>query len=98
MKKVVLPVGGRLTHANVPYHIKHPVILPRKGPLTALIIRHYHQKITHQGRGITMNELHASGFWITGGSSAMARYIADCVSCQKLRGPTQEQKMAERPT
>ena len=65
------------------------MILPRKGHLISLIIRHYHQKINHQGRGMTMNALRANGFWITGGSSAIARYIADCVTCQKLRGATQ---------
>ena len=96
-EKEVLRVGGRLTHASTPYHVKHPMILPRKGHLTALIIKHYHHKINHQGRGMTMNALRAKGFWITGGSSAVARYIADCVTCQKLRGPTQEQKMADLP-
>ena len=92
-EKGVLRVGGRLTHASTPYHVKHPMILPRKGHLTALTIRHYYHKINHQGRGMTMNALRANVFWITGGSSAVARYIADCFTCQKLRGPIQEQKM-----
>ena len=96
-EKGVLRVGGRLTHASTPYHVKHPMILPRKGHLTPLIIRHYHHKINHQGRGMTMNALRANGFWITGESSAVTRYIADCVTCQKLHGPTQEQKMADLP-
>ena len=96
-EKGVLRVGGRLTHANTPYHVKHPMILPRKGHLAALIIRYYHQKFNHQGRGMTMNALRANGFWITGGGSAVARYIADCITCQKLRAPTQEQKMADLP-
>ena len=38
-KKGILRVGGRLTQANVPFRIKHPVILPRKGHVMALIIR-----------------------------------------------------------
>ena len=46
---------------------------------------------------MTMNALRPNGFWIMGGSSAVARYIADCVTCQKLRGPTQERKMADLP-
>jgi hypothetical protein len=58
-KEGILKVGGRLTRASVPFHVKHPVILPRKGHVTALVIKHYHQRIRHQGRGMTLNELRA---------------------------------------
>jgi hypothetical protein len=37
----VLRVGGRLKKSDLPYHVKHPAVLPRKGHLTTLIIRHY---------------------------------------------------------
>ncbi len=65
-KQGVLRVGGRLTNANTPFNVKHPIILPRKGHIMALVIRHYHRKINHQGRGMTLNELRSNGFWITG--------------------------------
>ena len=61
-KKGILRVGGCLTHASTPYHVKHPMVLPRKGHLTALITRHYHHKINHQGCGMTMNALRATDF------------------------------------
>ena len=93
----ILRVGGRLTRASVSFDVKHPAILPRKGHVTALIIRHYHRQIQHQGRGMTLNELRSNGYWITGGSSAVARYISDCVTCRKLRASTQEQKMSDLP-
>ena len=93
----LLRVGGRINRADTPYHIKHPVILPRKGHVTALIIRYYHQRINHQGRGMTLNEIRENGFWIIGGSSAVAGHIIDCVSCRKLRGNVGEQKMASLP-
>ena len=93
----ILRVGGRLTRASVSFDLKHPVILPRKGHVTALIIRHYHQQNKHQGRGMILNELRSNGYWITGGSSAVARYIADCVTCRKLRASAQEQKMSDLP-
>ena len=44
---------------------------------------------------MTLNELRSNGYWITGGSSAVARYISDCVTCRKLRASTQEQKMSD---
>ena len=53
----LLRVGGRISRAYTPYHIKHPVILPRKGHITVLIIRYYHQRINHQERGMTLNEI-----------------------------------------
>ncbi len=59
--KGLLRVGGRINRADTPYHIKHPVILPRKGHVTALIIRYYHQRINHQGRGMTLNEIRENG-------------------------------------
>lgn len=94
----VLRVGGRLRRSDLPYHIKHPVILPRKSHVTTLIIRHHHEKISHQGRGMTLSELRASGYWIIGGSSSIGYHIANCVACQRCRGQVQEQKMADLPS
>ena len=62
----VLRVGGRIKRSSLPYHIKHQAVLPRKGHVTTLIIRYYHQNIKHQGRGMTLNELRSNGFWIIG--------------------------------
>ena len=53
----LLRVGGRISRAEVPFHIKHPIILPRKGHVTTLVIWHFHQRVKHQGRGITLNEI-----------------------------------------
>lgn len=46
------------------YEVTHPVILPRKGHVTQLIIQHFHERVKHQGRGITTNELRSNGYWI----------------------------------
>ena len=73
-------VGGRIKRANVPFHVKHPVILPRKGHTTSLLIQHYHQRVNHEGCGITLNEIREDWFWIIGASSAVAHHITECVS------------------
>ena len=96
-KDDVLRVGGRLRQSSIPYDVKHPVILPKKGHVTDLILCHFHQLIKHQGRGITQNEIRSSGYWIVGGSSVVSKHISECVSCRKLRGRPQEQKMANLP-
>ena len=41
-----------------------------------------------------MNEIRSSGYWIVYGSSVTSNHISKCVSCRKLRGGPQEQKMA----
>ena len=86
-----------IRRASLPEDIKHPCILPRKGHVTELIICHHHQKVEHQGRGMTYNSIRSSGFWIIGGGSAVSSHISKCVKCRKFRGAPQEQKMADLP-
>ena len=90
----LIRVGGRIRRANVPIDMKHPVIIPRKGHLTELLIRHHHLKVNHMGRGMTHNELCQSGYWLIGGSSDVCMYVSSCVTCRRLRRPTEQQKMA----
>ena len=89
--------GGRIKRANLPFGTKHPVGLPRKSHITALLIRFCHVKVNHMGRGITHNELRQRGYWVVGGSSAVSNCISRCVTCRKLRGGLQFQKMADLP-
>lgn len=65
--------------------------------MTKLVIRHIHEKVQHQGRGITHSEIRLSGFWIVGGSSVVSDYISKCVQCRKMRGALQVQKMSDLP-
>ena len=75
----------------------HLIILPRDGHVTRLIIKHFHEKTEHQGRGFTLNEISSSGYWIVGCSAAVTNYIMNCVTCQRLRATTQVQRMADLP-
>jgi len=93
----ILRLGGRIKSADVPYDLNHPVILPKKSHITELIIRHYHHRVEHRGRGITLNSLRSSGYWVIGGTSVVGNFISKCVPCRKLRGSVSEQKMAEQP-
>ena len=86
-----------MKRANVPRELAHPVILPRYHHITCLVIRHHHERTRHSGRGITLNELRACGYWIIRARAAVAAYLWKCVTCRKLRGPTVAQKMADLP-
>ena len=93
----ILRVGGRIKLSNLPDESVNSVILPKSNHVTDLILRHFHNKVQHQGRGITMNEVRASGYWIIGMSSAISSIIHKCITCRKLRSKPQQQRMAILP-
>lgn len=93
----ILRVGGRLRNASLPFEVKFPVILPRRSHVTTLVIRYFHESVKHQGRGMTLNEIRANGYWIIGGTSAAGSYIWSCIVCRKIRSAVVEQKMADLP-
>lgn len=93
----LLRVGGRLQKLEeLDEGIRHPIIVPRRGHFTDLIIRHAHQNTAHGGRGLTMNEIR-NRYWIINGNSAVRYYISRCVDCRRLRAKVNEQKMADLP-
>ncbi|XP_055046840.2 uncharacterized protein [Misgurnus anguillicaudatus] len=94
----VLKVGGRLRHSDYPDSLKHPAIIPRNHFVTKMIIAHCHEKVKHQGKGFTVNEIRSHGYWIPGIGRTVASYIRRCVACRKFRRPTEIQKMADLPS
>lgn len=93
----MLRVGGRLTHCRLSYDIKHPLILPAKGVMTKLLVRHIHQSIGHSGRSSTLCHLRQCGYHILAGSKMVASLIHKCIQCRKIRGRAQKQLMADLP-
>ena len=56
-KDGILRVGGRIRRASIPENVKQACIFPRKGHVAELVICHHHQKVAHQGRGMTHNNI-----------------------------------------
>ncbi|XP_064621743.1 uncharacterized protein LOC135484295 [Lineus longissimus] len=96
-ENAILRVGGRLKNSSMSKDEKHPVLLPRHGHVTHLIVGHYHRMNGHPGRGITLNSIRQAGYWIMGARSVVTSYIMKCVSCIKLRGAPLAQRMADLP-
>ena len=65
--------------------------------MAKLIVRHYHEKVGHQGRHFTEGAIRAAGYWITGMKRIIANLLYNYVKCRRLRGPTCHQQMAELP-
>ena len=68
-KDGVMRVGGRIRKANLSATLRNPIILPKSSHTTSLIISHVHERTHHSGRGITLNELRANGYWIVSGNA-----------------------------
>ena len=94
-KDGVLRVGGRLVKSNLSQ--EHPVLVSKRCNISQLIIRYYHEKTAHPGKGMTINEIRNAGYWIINCNSAVKSLIAKCVICRHLRGSICRQKMADLP-
>lgn len=93
----ILRVGGRLKRASMPDNVKFPEVLPRKSHITDLVVKQCHDQVEHQGRDMTLSEVRSGGFWVIGGSAAVAKCISNCTTYRKLGGTVEEQKMADFP-
>ncbi|XP_063404237.1 uncharacterized protein LOC134687709 [Mytilus trossulus] len=58
-----LRVGGRLrNYKDCSDLSKHPIILPKHHHISLLIVRHFHEKVAHQGRSLTDGAIRTAGF------------------------------------
>ena len=62
-----------------------------------LICQFHHGKQHHHCYGTTHNAICQAGYYIINGRSMISHIIAKCVTCSKLRGRTQDQKMSGLP-
>ena len=93
----LIRVGGRLKHAQLSAAEKNPVILPKDGYISLLLTRHHHEQVKLQGRHLTEGAIRAKGLWIIGGKTLTNSVLHKCVTCRKLRGKLEEQRMADLP-
>ncbi|XP_067309102.1 uncharacterized protein [Pseudorasbora parva] len=93
----LIRVGGRLSNANITKGEKHPLIIPANHHISTLLVKHYHQKVVHQGRHFTEGALRTAGLWIIRAKKLVSNIINECIICKKLRGLLQVQKMSDLP-
>ena len=91
----VICVRGRLEKSFLNNDCKHPILFPKVGKITDLLIKHHHKLTGHSGWGITLNKIHSSGYWIVDANSAVKNIIYNCVECRRYRERLGEQKMAD---
>ena len=94
----IIRVGGRLEKSGINNDFKHSILVPNNCHISKLIILRCHQKTGHSGRGMTLNEVRSSGFWIVSANSVTRSLIYHCLTCRSLREKLGEQLMSELPS
>ena len=95
MEEGIIRVGGRLQNANISAETKYPIVLPKDGHFTELVIQEAHEKTGHSVQQLVHAELRKR-FWIVKGASSVRKVIGRCVVCRRHRNP-ETQKMANLP-
>lgn len=92
----ILRVGGRLQHARISYDERHPIILPKNGLFTNLLVTRAHLRTLHGGASLTLSHLRRE-YWIIDARNAIRFVTHRCIRCFRhtTRGLTQ--LMAELP-
>lgn len=92
----MLRVGGRLQKSELSFETKHPLILPKEGNLTTLLVAYYHKKCLHGGPQLTIN-LVRQKFWVLHLRNLVRQHIHSCVPCIRHAASTRHQLMGSLP-
>lgn len=93
----ILRVGGRISHANLPFESKHPALLPSSHVLSELLIWQIHLQNLHSGLNTTLYLLQQN-FWILGCRRLIRRCIAKCYRCFRVKPPSLLCPMGDLPS
>ncbi len=94
----LLRADSRLVNATMlPFDTRYPVILPRKCPVTKLIIMDHHEKGLHiTGTNQTLAALSAR-YWVIAAREAIREVERDCHKCMRRKAKVANQIMAPLP-
>ena len=95
----VMRCGGRLENAaELPYDVRHPIILPRSDRVTTLIIKKYHERLHHVGGTNHTLAAISERFWIVAAREALREFERSCQVCKRQKVKPSEQIMAPLPS
>lgn len=92
----LLRVDGRLEESTLSRDQKEPIILPKNGHLTMLIIRNAHKNILHGGNQATLEEVQRH-YWLIQGRNTIKYHLHDCTICFRYRKQPSSQLMGSLP-
>lgn len=92
----LLRICGRLGNTNLPYDVKHPIILSRTSILAKLLAEEAHQLLCHGGVQLC-TQLLRNKVWIIGVRILLRTVVQQCVICTRYRQHSEQQFMADIP-
>ena len=94
----VIRSDGRLEFAEqLPYEVRHPVILPRGHWVTKLIVKHYHERGNHNaGVNFILSQINEK-YWIITAREEIRDWEKECNFCKRRRSRPANQIMAPLP-
>ncbi|XP_078051939.1 uncharacterized protein LOC144478091, partial [Augochlora pura] len=91
----ILSVGGRLRHSSMPFHQKHPIILPKTN-ITRLIIESEHRAQLHAGVQASLYAIRTR-YWPIDGRSQVWQALKCCIRCRRAHPPPVDYIMGDLP-
>lgn len=92
----LIRVGGRQQNAKMKFSQVHPVILPKKHPITKLIVLTEHKRLLHAGPTLVMSSLYQR-FHIIGGRQLVRFLIRECIICRRDSAKPRPQLLGQLP-
>ena len=94
----LLHCDGRLQYADcLSWETRYPIILPKKHPVTQLIIKQAHEHCLHAGTNQVLSHLSAK-YWILSAREAIREWEKECRMCRRRKAMPACQVMAPLPT
>ena len=92
----IIRVGGRIDKAPVCYDVRHPMILPGKHKVTALINKHYLHMEGYVGTSQVLTKIRQN-FCALQGPAAVKRVVGECLLCKRWNSRPESQILAPLP-
>lgn len=92
----ILRVGGRLTHSQLDYGQKHPILIPTKSRFTQILIDFYHVTNLHTGPALLLSIIRQK-FWILSARNIVRQRVHSCNKCFKLKPQNTYPPMGDLP-
>lgn len=89
-------VGGQLGRSDIPYSVKHQMILPKSHPFTVAMINHYHRKTFHAGPQALLAAVRQK-CWPIHGKELVKKLVRKCFRCAHAGPILMKQLMGNLP-
>jgi hypothetical protein len=94
----LIRADGRLKFAEqLPFDVRHPIVLPRGHWVTKLIVKNYHEKANHNaGVNFILSQINEK-YWIIAAREEIRDWENKCNQCKRRRSKPASQIMAPLP-